>query len=41
MWKQVENDLTFFDIGGLFLLYVQGNCISIYNIVSSLYMFIF
>jgi hypothetical protein len=41
MWEQVEEDLTFPNISGLFLLYVQGSCISIYNTISSLYNFIF
>jgi len=35
--KAIEEDLTFPDIKGLFLLYVQGNCPSIYNIISNLY----
>ncbi len=41
MGEQVKENLTFPNIKGLFLLYVQSNCISIYNIVSSLYNFIF
>jgi hypothetical protein len=32
--------MAFLNIGNLFLFYVQGNCISINNIVSSLYSFI-
>jgi hypothetical protein len=40
MWEQIEENLIVFNIEGLFLSYVQGNCLSIYNIVSSLSHFI-
>lgn len=36
MWEQVEEDLAFLNIKGIFLLYVQAKCISIYNKVSFL-----
>jgi hypothetical protein len=36
MWEQVKEDLAFPNIEGIFWLYVQGKCISIYNIVSFL-----
>jgi len=39
MWEQVKEDLAFLNIEGIFWLYVQGKCISIYNIVSFLYNF--
>jgi hypothetical protein len=41
MGKQIKEDLAFPNIEGLFWLYVQSNCISIYNIISFLYNFIF
>ncbi len=40
MWKQIKEDLAFPNIEGLFLFYVQGNCLSTYNIVPSLSRFI-
>jgi hypothetical protein len=39
MWEQVEEVLAFPNIEGIFWLYVQGKCISIYNEVSILYHF--
>jgi hypothetical protein len=39
--KRVKENLAFLNIKGLIWLYLQSNCISIYNIVSSLYSFIF
>jgi hypothetical protein len=36
MWEQVKEDLAFPNIENIFWLYVQGKCISIYNVVSFL-----